>query len=59
MDEELTLNDLRMAARFLKLEQKKADDRKRTLERQTNALIGMKCKCETIMHPGKTDKCPD
>ncbi|KAK3099471.1 hypothetical protein FSP39_004986 [Pinctada imbricata] len=48
IEEDMTLNDFPMAARFLKLVPKQTDDRKFTLERQTNALIGMKCKYRFI-----------
>ncbi|XP_061163254.1 phosphatidylinositol 4,5-bisphosphate 3-kinase catalytic subunit delta isoform-like [Saccostrea echinata] len=42
VDEDMMLNEFKIAARFLKLVKKKADDKTRSLSKSTNNLIGMK-----------------
>lgn len=42
MDEDMLLNEFKIAARFLKLVEKQADNTTQSLTRSTNSLIGMK-----------------
>ena len=42
MDEDMLLNEFKIAARFLKLVEKQNNNRSQTLTRSTNNLIGMK-----------------
>ncbi|CAC5389221.1 unnamed protein product [Mytilus coruscus] len=42
MDESVGIAELRLAASFLKVVEKPADDKRKTIDRQINSLIGMK-----------------
>lgn len=44
MDESVGISELRLAASFLKVVEKPADDKRKTIDRQINSLIGMKGK---------------